>query len=339
MSIPVDRVVTALRAVMPSGADIGVAGVIGRDIDVDVSGVSLRARWVARGLPGEVRGALALEPLPDVIVAPSMSLGAREVCMGVGVGWLDELGGAEVAKGLLVLSRTSDPAPARPVVRGWTAATLSVCEALLMGTAATVSATANVTGLSSKTTTHALRLLENLELLESRSKRGPNSARRIPDVRALLDAYAQVVVQTEGDVPSMQVGVLWRDEITEATALGQHWDASHRGWAATGALAAAAIAPYATSITPLVILVDARTTAELRLAAQEAQLAPIANGRLTLRGFSSPATARMSSPGDGGLMCAPWPRVYADVRSAGVRGEDVAEHLFEQMERRGRGEV
>jgi hypothetical protein len=29
----------------------------------------------------------------------------------------------------------------------------------------------------------------------------------------------------------------------------------------------------------------------------------------------------------------PWPRVYADLRTVGVRGEDVAEHLRQEMQR------
>jgi len=32
-----------------------------------------------------------------------------------------------------------------------------------------------------------------------------------------------------------------------------------------------------------------------------------------------------------GLMVAPWPRVFADVRTVGVRGEEAAEHLREAM--------
>jgi len=336
MIAPTNRVTAALRAVLPPSARVGAPHERGRDVEVDVSGILLRARWVARGLPGEVKDALAEKPLPDLIVAPSMSPGARDVCANAGVSWLDEDGGAEVSKGLLVVSRTADPLPPRAVKRGWTPATFSVCEALLTCTPATVSATAKVTGLSAKTTTHALRFLEDLALLDSQAQRGPKSARRITDVRGLLDEYAKAVAQSRDDVPSMQVGVLWRDEISEATALGQQWDKANRQWAATGALAAAVIAPFATSITPLVILVDARTTAELRVAANDVQLKPIEKGRLTLRGFQSPATARLSSPVDDMLVCAPWPRVYADVRPTGVRGEDVAENLFEQMERRGR---
>jgi len=47
-----------------------------------------------------------------------------------------------------------------------------------------------------------------------------------------------------------------------------------------------------------------------------------------LRPFPTPVTQRLSTP-VGDLRVAPWPRVYADLRSAGVRGEEAAEHLFE----------
>lgn len=39
-------------------------------------------------------------------------------------------------------------------------------------------------------------------------------------------------------------------------------------------------------------------------------------------------TQRLSTP-VGDLRVAPWPRVYADLRVSGVRGEEAAEHLFE----------
>jgi hypothetical protein len=54
-------------------------------------------------------------------------------------------------------------------------------------------------------------------------------------------------------------------------------------------------------------------------------------GRLVLRPFPTPAGARLSKTIAGGLRSTLWPRVYADLRVSGVRGEDAAEHLRGEM--------
>ena len=61
---------------------------------------------------------------------------------------------------------------------------------------------------------------------------------------------------------------------------------------------------------------------------QESKLRPIAGGRLTLRPFPTVTVRRLASE-IGGLHVAPWPRVYADLRTFGVRREEAAEHLLE----------
>ena len=47
--------------------------------------------------------------------------------------------------------------------------------------------------------------------------------------------------------------------------------------------------------------------------------------------FSSTASGRRLATTVDGLMVAPWPRVFADVRTVGIRGEEAAEHLREAM--------
>ena len=75
---------------------------------------------------------------------------------------------------------------------------------------------------------------------------------------------------------------------------------------------------------------DTDTILGLEAAAGAVGLRPIEGGRLTIRPFPSVAAGRMATRVDG-LMIAPWPRVFADVRSVGVRGEEAAEHLREAM--------
>lgn len=69
------------------------------------------------------------------------------------------------------------------------------------------------------------------------------------------------------------------------------------------------------------------------IAALNADLLPIEGGRLTLKAFPTSAMGRLSTIQDG-LKIVPWPRVYADLRTIGVRGEEAAEHLRELMRAR-----
>ena len=74
---------------------------------------------------------------------------------------------------------------------------------------------------------------------------------------------------------------------------------------------------------------DADTVAGLEAIAAAARLKPIEGGRLMLRpgrGVWSLATEA------GGLRLAPWPRVFADLREIGVRGEEAAERLWEVVQ-------
>lgn len=324
----VRRVITALRSVLPPKVRLEVARVQGPNIGLKIAGHRIRARWVGSGFAGETRSALeGSAPPPDVVIARRMSPGARELLSARGIGWADELGAAEIAVNTIVVSRTGRPPEPAKKPSGWTPAVLAVSEALLHGTRATVASIQEATGLSSGSSTNALRILTEHRLLETEARRGRASARRLANPDALLEAYAAAAATLKPAI-SLAVGVTWRDPVAGLAELGRRWTHLGIDWAATGAVAAAVLAPLLTTVSSTTVYVDARTIAELEAIAARADLRPIEAGRLTLVPFPTTATRLLAEP-NAGIRLAPWPRVYADLRAIGVRGEEAAEHLLE----------
>lgn len=328
-SIETDRVQAALRAVLPPTAELALIRVVGPVSELRATGHRLRARWVAEGWLRQVREVVTDKRRPDVVVARRMSPGAREALANAGVGWVDESGAAEIAIGTLVVARSGRPDPPVQKPTNWTPSVLAVAEALLCGVGGTVAAMESATGLSTGSCTNALRALTGLGLLAADAPRGRGAARRIVDADQLLDAYASAT-RALAPKESLQVGVTWRDPITELAELGRELDAKSVAWAATGAVASMVLAPFLTTVSTTEIYVDARTPAQLDAVANRIGLRPIDGGRLTLRPFPTVSTRLFAEIADG-LHVAPWPRVYADLRTTGVRGEEAAEHLWETI--------
>ncbi|MEX0665398.1 MAG: type IV toxin-antitoxin system AbiEi family antitoxin [Acidimicrobiia bacterium] len=304
----------------------------GRDARADliVGGAPIEVKWVGQGWLGDVRAFLTSRRPPDVVVARQMSPGAREALAKAGIGWVDETGAAEIATGSIVVSRSGRPETIARRAERWTPAVLGVAEALLCGVRGTSASAQEATGLSAGSCTNALRALTNLGLLVAEAARGRGSARRVADQQRLLDAYATAAVAMPTPV-GLQVGVTWRDVLTGLADVGTLWEQEQIEWAATSGAAASVIAPYLTSVGTAEVYVEAKTTVGLEVVARGAGLRPIEGGRLTLRPFPTTATRRLSEKRDG-LRVAPWPRVYADLRVSGVRGEEAAEHLREVID-------
>ncbi len=302
---------------------------------ISVAGRMLRLRWLPVGWPRQVTEALRHRPRPDIIAAPLLSPGARHLAGSEHVGWLDESGAAEIHADALLISRTGvarKPSGVRP---GWRPATLAVCEVVLAGCPATVSAVANETGLALSTVAESLKFLERRGLLDAEAARGRQSGRQVADVNTFTDAYAAAAERLRLQT-SLRVGVLWKDPIEGAMEAGRSWLTADIRWAVTSALSAAVMAPVLTEVTPLEIYVTGRTPGDLRLAATAAGLREIDGGRLVLRPFPTPAADSVTQAVNPGLISMLWPRAYADLRVAGVRGEDAAEHLREEMSHAGR---
>lgn len=296
-----------------------------------LNGRPIRIAWLPAGWPAQVRELLSRTAPPDLVGAPELSAGARKLLDEHGVSWFDGTGAAQIrVPGLQIYtdsSRTFDRPPRRNL--GWTAATLAVAEALLVGEAGAVTDVSRTTGLALSTVAASLKFLQGEHLLEAKADRGRNARRHVSDPDDLLAAYAAAATRMRTP-ESIRVGVLWRDTHRGARQLGTLWDEASIRWSVTGALAADLIAPLLTEIAPMEIYVQAKSRAELREVAFMAGVEESAGGRLLLRPFPTPADDALSHV-DQGIRRVCWPRAYADLRAAGVRGEDAAEHLRDVM--------
>lgn len=316
------RAYEALEHVLPRSAEVRRSG-----NHVVVNGHPLNIQWIGRGWLADAQAVLAASgELPLVAVARRMSPGARKALAEASIGWVDETGAAEIATGPLVVSKSGRPVGREQRTTDWTPAVFAVAEALLCGARATVAGTERTTGLSTGSRTNALRFLTEKELLVSDARRGRHSARRVAEFDRLLQAYAGAVAESDPAVV-VQVGVTWRDLPSGLARIGKEWRIREWRWSCTGAVAASVLAPYLTSVGIADVYVSAETIAGLEAAAADVGLRPIDGGRLHLRPFPTVAVPRLSTETKG-LRVAPWPRVYADLRLTGVRGEEAAEHLW-----------
>ena len=331
-----ERIVSALETVLRTALRARPAGSAQRDMIVRLGTQDVLVRWLPVGWPQQVREALRDTPRPKVVVAPRMSPGAREAAKRAHVGWVDESGAAEIfitddAGTMIAIERQGNPPVPLDSRAGWRPSTLAVCEAILAERAVpSANSVIEATGISMGSTVTALKFLEKEGYLVSSVARGPGAARRLENQDQLLDAYATAAEQLRSPI-SIRVGVLWRDPTAGTVDVGQHLTAAGIDWAATSALSANVLAPLQTEVAPFEMYVSGKTWSDVRRAAMAADLHEMDGGRLVLRPFPTPAGARLSETIAGGLRSTLWPRVYADLRVSGVRGEDAAEHLRGEM--------
>lgn len=324
------RAVRAVRAVLPSTASLQTTRA-DSVVDFVVNGQPIQVAWIGQGHLADARAALIRRPEANtVFAARHLSPGARAALTDAAVSWVDETGAAEISIGTILVSRSGESGGTPKPTTRWTPAVIAIAETMLCGAKGTQTAMQAATGLSAGSCANALRYLTDQGLLMSTAKRGPTSARRISDLRRLLDAYA-TAVETQPAGAQLQIGVTWQDMLQGLSALGSRFEKEQLEYAVTGGAAAAVIAPYVTSVPQVTVYVDARTIAELNALAQRLDLRPIDGGRLKLKPFPSAAVQRLATSEPAAFRVAPWPRVYADLQGEGVRGEEAAEHLFERI--------
>ena len=323
-----DRSEAVVAAIVPRSVRVRRYREDRHSICLKLNGRHIKVKWLGEGGLRQARELIASRKnLPEVAVARRMSPGARKALSAAGVGWADETGAAEIALGTLIVSRSGRPSEAPRKPPRWTPSVLAVAEALLCGGKATVSVVQETTGLSVGSATNALRVLTDLGLLTASARRGRSSGRSVSDQDRLLDDYAAAAGAMMPAI-ALTVGVTWRYLAAGLSQTGHQWTSTGIPWAATGSVAALMLAPYLTAVTTGELYIDRETISGLESVAVQAGLRPMEGGRLTLRPFPTVAVNRLAVVRDG-LRVAPWPRVYADLRGVGVRGEEAAEHLRE----------
>jgi len=65
-----ERIVAALRGVLPPTARVEILDESGADSLLRLNGRRLSVRWVPRGWPRDLTNAFNQRPLPDVVIAP-----------------------------------------------------------------------------------------------------------------------------------------------------------------------------------------------------------------------------------------------------------------------------
>lgn len=295
-----------------------------------VESLPVEVEWLTVGWPRQVRELLDRPGRPDLVAAPELSPGARTLLAEAGLSWVDQTGNANIAMpGLYIKISHHHRGPKPSANPGWTGGVLAVCEGLLTGAGNTVAELVDALRLAPSTVASALKFLQSEHLLDAQAARGRRARRTVADRDQLLDAYAAAAARLRRP-ESLRVGVLWRDPRRGARDLGARLASNGIAWSVTGALAADALAPYLTEIDPLEIYLNAKTPAELRQIARDIGVAEAGGGRLLLRPFPTPARDALSTTA-GGQRLSPWPRVFADLRMIGVRGEEAAEHLRGEM--------
>src|SRR6266516_3232231 len=133
------RVRNATTAVLPQDIKIEVrphpASTV-PSFDITVRGGGAKHRfiggWAGKGWPTDVKRLLMIAPDVDVVYAEKLSEGARTWLIECGVGWVDEVGHAVIARpsGLLVSREPKEvTAPASTHDR-WTHSMLAAAEAI-----------------------------------------------------------------------------------------------------------------------------------------------------------------------------------------------------------------
>jgi Transcriptional regulator, AbiEi antitoxin, Type IV TA system len=330
-----DRVARAVSTALD--ADVLVQPAIDGTHALNVVGLprqpSFRTVWIRRGWPGDVRARLERFPAVTLVVAPELSSGARRLLDEQAVNWVDETGAASIrGEGLLVhVDRASAPPDPRPHEVAWSQMAVLAAEATLSARPAQIT-TAWLAEHAGCSIARASRILSGWDREGWTSKQGPARGRGAHRVLERPDSMLGSWTAHLNAIPIER----WYAHTTSRDLLDVQKHLTHAlgdatfGW--TGWGAAQQLAPFVTQLPVLHLRVDERYAhRDLAPRLQNAGLTVTDDaGRIEL--WRTPGNAfRFTRPFPSGPVVS-WPRVYADLRRLGGRGDDAAEHLRDVME-------
>ncbi|MGD0453320.1 MAG: type IV toxin-antitoxin system AbiEi family antitoxin [Solirubrobacteraceae bacterium] len=291
------------------------------------------AVWVRRGWPADVRARLDRSPAVNLVVAPELSSGARRLLDERGVNWLDETGAASLrGEGLLVhVDRAPAAKDPQPHGASWSQIAGLAGEATLATRPALIT-TAWIAEHTGCSIARASRILAGWDEEGWTAKRGPARGRGAHRVLEQPDAMLESWTAHINAMPVERwfAHTTSRDLDDVQTRLAHALGDISFGW--TGWAAAQQLAPFVTQLPVLHLRVDERYAhRDLAPRLQEAGLTLTDDaGRIEL--WRTPGNAfRLATPSPSGPIVS-WPRVYADLKRLGGRGEDAAGHLRDVME-------
>lgn len=333
------RVRDATRAVLPKGLGVEVKsgaknGAPRFDITVRTTDAQHHfvGGWAGEGWPNDVERLAIIALDLDVVYARKLSEGARAWLTERHLGWVDEAGRANISlpSGLIVARESPDLTVAAPVQDGWTRTMLAASEAVLAGIPPTVEAIEAATGISRGASANALARLERRGLLDRPgTKRGRGVSRRVVDIDAFIDEYAEAAGGFRAKQRVVLVHKLSADLLeTLDTEIGPALTAGGFTWAVTGAAASTLLAPYLGDVTVVELYV------ERELFSVCDHLSDLLGGRVVEKGHrievrELPTSMSAKGPDIGGVHVALPARVYADLMAAGGRAAEAAHHLRE----------
>lgn len=327
------------RPVQPAGGGSSAGGRTHVAVQVGDGVRRLEVIWVGQGWPSDLE-VLADVPVPWprqlVVAARRFSPGALERLGELDANWADETGRAyiEGPKGLLVVREPPSGKP-REEKRGfrWSPSAEQVGEFLLTRSQGVINArqVAELTGWSHAQVSNVLRRFdEEGWTKKSGASRGRYSTRTLVEPGALLEVWAAFAGSAGRE------GVLAHRVLREPIAfLRAELAPALSGsvaWACSGWVGLELAAPFATAVAVLQVYVEEAALIDGRLSELMAKLRlrEVDEGARVEFRAAEPALLALAREARG-LPIVSGPRLYADLRVLGGRGEEAAQHVREEL--------